>query len=76
MPASCIVFLNNFLSSARAIASLLAPMSSTPYFSKTPSRAALKATFKAVCPPKVARHASGLSLTIIFSKVSTVIGSI
>ncbi len=52
-----------------------APISSTPYFSSTPSAARFIAQFRAVWPPRVASSASGRSLAITFSTYSGVIGS-
>ena len=60
---------------ARWIASTLAPISSTPYFSRTPRSCSAMAVFSAVWPPSVASSASGRSLAMTFSTISGVIGS-
>ena len=52
-----------------------APISSTPYFSRTPALSSAIAQFSAVCPPSVASSASGRSFSITFSTYSAVIGS-
>ena len=52
-----------------------APISSTPYFSRTPALSSAIAQFSAVCPPRVASSASGRSFSITFSTYSAVIGS-
>ena len=57
------------------IASKLAPMSSTPYFSRMPRSCSAIAAFSAVWPPRVGRIASGVSLAMIVSMTSGVIGS-
>ncbi len=57
------------------MASTLAPISSTPYFSRTPCSCMEIAVFSAVWPPRVGRRASGRSLAMIFSTNSGVIGS-
>ncbi len=57
------------------MASRLAPISSTPYFSSTPWSARSSAQFSAVCPPMVGSSASGFSLAMIFSTVCQLIGS-
>ncbi len=57
------------------MASIEAPISSTPYFSSTPVSASAVATLRAVWPPSVASSASGLSFSITFSTNSGVIGS-
>ena len=74
-PSSSTIFLNDSRFSPRLIASMLAPISSTPYFSSTPSRSRSIAVFSAVCPPSVASSASGRSFSITFSTNSAVIGS-
>ena len=53
--------LNFSLLSAVSIAFLLAPISSTLYFSNIPLSSKSIATFKAVCPPTVGKIASGFS---------------
>ena len=57
------------------IASTLAPISSTPYFSRTPGSCSAIAALSAVWPPRVGRIASGRSLAMIVSTTSGVIGS-
>ena len=74
-PIDCIASLNRSLFSALSMAPILAPISSTPYFSKIPLESRSIAKFRAVCPPIVGRIASGRSLSIIFSKVETFSGS-
>ncbi len=74
-PIFVIAFLNFSRSSALSIASLEAPIISTPYFSSTPSRARSSAQFSAVWPPMVGNNASGRSTAIIFSTICQVIGS-
>ena len=54
---------------------MLAPISSTPYFSSTPVSCSAIAVFSAVWPPRVASSASGRSLAMIASTTSGVIGS-
>ena len=54
---------------------MLAPISSTPYFSSTPRSCSAIAAFSAVWPPRVGSSASGRSLAITFSTNSGVIGS-
>ena len=58
-----------------SIASIEAPMSSTPYFSRTPAASSAIAVLSAVWPPSVARSASGRSLAMTFSTNSGVMGS-
>ncbi len=62
-------------SSPLLIASTLAPISSTPYFSSTPCSCMEIAVLRAVCPPSVGSRVSGRSLAMIFSTNSGVIGS-
>jgi hypothetical protein len=54
---------------------MLAPISSTPYFSSTPLSCSATAVFSAVCPPSVGRIASGRSRAMTSSTNSGVIGS-
>jgi hypothetical protein len=54
---------------------MLAPISSTPYLSRTPLECSATAVFRAVCPPSVGRMASGRSRAITSSTNSGVIGS-
>jgi hypothetical protein len=74
-PSSSTIFLNDSRFSPRSIASMLAPMSSTPYFSSTPRSASATAALSAVWPPRVASSASGRSFSITFVTNSGVIGS-
>ncbi len=74
-PRSSTIRLNDARFSPRWIASMLAPISSTPYLSRTPFSARAIAALSAVCPPSVASRASGRSLSITFSMNSGVIGS-
>ena len=57
------------------MASMLAPISSTPYLSRTPAASSATAQLRAVCPPSVASRASGRSFSMTFSTNSGVIGS-
>ncbi len=54
---------------------MLAPISSTPYFSSTPASCSATAVFSAVCPPRVGSSASGRSRAMTCSTNSGVIGS-
>jgi hypothetical protein len=74
-PARATMSLNSCRSSPRRIASMLAPISSTPYLSRTPLECSATAVFRAVCPPSVGRMASGRSRAITSSTNSGVIGS-
>ena len=74
-PILVMASLNLKRSSALSMASGVAPISSTPCFSKTPLRHKSRAQLSAVCPPMVGKIASGFSLAIIFSTVCQVIGS-
>lgn len=67
--------LNCSRSSPLWMASTLAPISSTPYFSRTPLSCSAMAVLSAVWPPRVGSRASGRSLAMIFSTKSGVIGS-
>ena len=67
--------LNDSRFSPFSIASIDAPISSTPYRSRTPSSASRMAVLSAVWPPSVASSASGRSLAMTFSTNSGVIGS-
>ncbi len=62
-------------SSPRLMASMSAPISSTSYRSSTPRSCNAMAVFSAVCPPRVARIASGRSTAMTRSTNSGVIGS-
>ena len=61
--------------SPRWIASIEAPISSTPYFSRMPASCSATAALSAVWPPRVASSASGRSLAITCSTNSGVMGS-
>ncbi len=74
-PTSSTTCLNCWRSSPRWMASMSAPMSSTPYFSRMPALWRPTAALRAVWPPRVARIASGFSLAMICSMTSVVIGS-
>ncbi len=69
------ISLNFCRSSPRWIASMSAPISSTPYLSSTPRSCSATAVFSAVWPPSVARIASGRSRAMTSSTNSGVIGS-
>ena len=75
-PASSTSCLKIWRSSPLLIASKLAPMSSTPYFSRMPFLCRSIAALRAVWPPSVGRIASGFSLAMIDSMTCHVIGSI
>ena len=66
-PALATISLNSWRSSPRRIASMLAPISSTPNLSSTPASCSATAVLSAVCPPSVASSASGRSRAITFS---------
>ena len=74
-PMWVIASLNLSRSSALSIACGLAPISSTWYLSSTPWCQRSSAQFRAVWPPMVGKIASGRSLTMIFSTVCQVMGS-
>ncbi len=60
-PISSMAVLNWSRSSAVAMATALAPISSTPKSSRTPRSERPKARFRPVCPPMVGNNASGRS---------------
>ena len=62
--------------SPRLIAGISAPINLTLNLASVPRSLSAIAALSAVCPPSVARIASGLSISIIFSIYSAVIGSI
>ncbi|OPY10158.1 MAG: hypothetical protein A4E67_00670 [Syntrophaceae bacterium PtaB.Bin038] len=62
-------------SSALWMTSSEAPISSTPYFSSTPSPATPTAVLRPVWPPRVGRIASGRSRSMILATASGVMGS-
>lgn len=74
-PALATTSLKSCRSSPRRIASMSAPISSTPYFSSTPDSCSATAVFSAVWPPRVGSSASGRSLAMTSSTKSGVIGS-
>ncbi len=79
-PTEAAMSLNFCRSSPRWIASTSAPISSTPYFSRTPRSYRSTAQFSAVCPPSVAsRQSTGrpcsCSAASTFSTKSGVTGS-
>ena len=74
-PMSCMAALNRSLSSAVAIASGRAPMTSTPYRSSTPVSTSRMVRLRAVCPPRVGSSASGRSLSMMASSTSGSRGS-
>ena len=57
------------------MASALAPISSTPYFSSMPFLRSDSAQLSAVWPPIVGSSASGRSFSMILATISGVIGS-
>ncbi len=67
--------LNCWRSSPFWIASMFAPMSSTPYSARTPASSSAIAALSAVCPPRVGSSASGRSLAMIEVSTSVVMGS-
>ncbi len=74
-PASSTSCLKIWRSSPLLIASKLAPISSTSYFSRMPWVCRSIAAFSAVWPPRVGRIASGFSLAMIVSMTCQVMGS-
>ncbi len=74
-PMRSIASRKSLRSSAISIASRLAPMSSTPYLSRTPMSASASAVLRPVWPPMVGRIASGRSFSMILATISGVIGS-
>lgn len=74
-PSFSTIALNDSRFSPRWIASTDAPISSTPYFSRTPFSCRAMAAFSAVWPPRVASRTFGRSFSITFSTNSGVIGS-
>ena len=63
-------------SSPLVIASGVAPIISTPYFARMPFLSSSIERFRAVWPPRVGSRAEGRSAAMIFSRISTVSGSI
>ncbi len=74
-PMRFIASANASRSSAISIDRSLAPISSTPCFSRMPARWRSIATLRAVWPPMVGSSASGFSRSMTFSTHSAVIGS-
>jgi hypothetical protein len=74
-PMSSTIALNFCRSSPASIASTLAPISSTPYCSRTPASCSDIAVLRAVWPPRVASSASGRSFSMTLATISGVIGS-
>ena len=74
-PQTSTTSLNCSRSSPFWIEAMLAPMSSTSYFSSTPASSRAIAALSAVWPPSVGRIASGRSLAMIVVRTSVVIGS-
>ena len=74
-PSASTIRLNDSRFSPRSIASIEAPISSTPYCSRTPFACSAIAALSAVWPPSVASSASGRSFSITFVTNSGVIGS-
>ena len=74
-PISIMASLKRPRSSAVAIASASAPISSTSYSSSTPASTSSIARFRAVWPPSVGSRASGLSLAMMASSTSSRRGS-
>jgi hypothetical protein len=74
-PMRCIASVKSSRSSAMAMERALAPMSSTPYFSRIPCSWSCIARLSAVCPPMVGRMASGRSFSMTRSTHSGVRGS-
>ena len=76
MPIFAIVFRKSSRFSALFIASIEAPISSTPLLLSTPLSLSLIAILSAVCPPIVGKITSGFSILMTDSRVFMVIGSI
>ena len=74
-PRAVTISLKRSRSSQASIASMSAPISSTPYFFRAPLACRATAAFRAVWPPSVGSSASGRSFAITFSRMSGVIGS-
>ena len=75
MPSRSMASRNNLRSSAISMASRLAPIISTLYFSNTPMSANASEVLRPVCPPIVGKRASGRSISMILATTSGVIGS-
>ncbi len=74
-PISVIAALNRPRSSAVAMASALAPITSTPYRSSTPRWASVMVRLRAVWPPRVGSTASGRSRSTTAASTSASRGS-
>ena len=74
-PISCMAALNLSRSSAVAMASALAPITSTPYWSRTPRSARVMVRLRAVWPPRVGSRASGRSRSMMAASTSGSNGS-
>ena len=74
-PIDATISLKRSRFSPRSIASVFAPISSTPYFASVPSAYRAIAALSAVWPPRVGSRASGRSLSMILVTNSGVIGS-
>ena len=74
-PISRMALRNSSRSSAMSIASREAAISSTPYFSSTPSRTRSSAVLSAVWPPIVGSSASGRSFSMMRATVRQLTGS-
>jgi hypothetical protein len=75
-PIRSIASRKSLRSSAISMASRLAPIISTPNFSRTPISSSASEVLSPVCPPIVGRSASGRSFSMILATTSGVIGSI
>ncbi|MNY21068.1 hypothetical protein D3C86_1545870 [compost metagenome] len=74
-PMSFIALSKRERSSALSMVSALAPIISTPNFSRMPCFSRASAQFSAVCPPMVGSRASGRSFSMILATVDHLIGS-
>ena len=66
---------NSSRSSAMSMAAREAAISSTSYFSSTPSRTRSSAVLSAVCPPMVGSSASGRSFSMMRATLFALTGS-
>ncbi len=74
-PMSFMAWRKRSRSSAMSMASGVAPIISTPYFSSTPSRSRSSAQLSAVWPPMVGRMAPGRSRSMMRSTTRQSMGS-
>ena len=74
-PMASIASLKSCRSSHLRMASMLVPMSRTPYLSRKPLLCSSMAMFSPVCPPSPASRLSGFSCSIIRSTVLAQSGS-